>query len=382
MRISRLNRIRGARAALILVPGILLIALSRHHRRPVAPPASESESAAQPVPLPELILPVPEPERGLLITFPTPQTALQNLEDPSVYMPTASGRVISAHYGSTRTNNAGRAVFHEGVDIGPTRRDRRGHALDEIFAVSDGQIAYINRIAGNSTYGVYIVLTHEEEDFGTYYTLYAHLTSVPRELRAGQAVQRGDVIGIMGHTSSFSIPPQRAHLHFEVGMILNQHFHAWYRAKQRTPNHGTYHGHNLNGLNPMLLLLKLDPETDNTRFSIAEAIEETQTAFTLALHATGQLDYFRRHPTLWEGPSFSGGIMVLELCEAGTPLRGRAATAEEGQHVTRSRPQVLDVDTTVLGRNGRRQIQRSGNTWQLTPAGSEHLEILTYRAGR
>jgi len=380
MRISRPTRIRGARAALILIPGILLIALSRHHRRPVEPPAPAAPPAQ--IGLPDLILPVPEPERGRLITFPTPQTALPDLENTDVYMPTASGRVISAHYGSTRTNNAGRAVFHEGVDIAPTRRDRRGHALDEIFAVADGQIAYINRVAGNSTYGVYIVLTHEEEDFGTYYTLYAHLTSVPRGLRAGQDVKRGEVIGIMGHTSSFSIPPQRAHLHFEVGMILNQHFNTWYRAKQRTPDHGTYHGHNLNGLPPLLILLKLDPETDNTLFSIAEAIGETQTAFTLALHAPGQLDYFRRHPSLWQGPAFTGGVMALDFCEAGTPLRGRAATAKEGRNVTPNRPQVLDVNTTVLGRNGRRQIQRSGNTWQLTPAGSEHLDILTYRAGK
>ncbi len=382
MRISPLNRSRLLRTALIVLPGILLLAVSRHHRRPVPTALPETAPNVQPVTLPELLLPVPEPERGLRITFPTPQTALHDLENPDVFMPTASGRVISAHYGSTRTNAAGRATFHEGVDIGPTRRDRRGHALDEIFAVADGQIAYINRIAGNSTYGIYVVLTHDEEDFGTYYTLYAHLGSVPRDLRNGQSVQRGDVIGIMGHTSSFNIPPQRAHLHFEVGMILNRHFAVWYRGKQRTPDHGTYHGHNLNGLNPLRLLRNLDPENDNARFSIAEALEETQTAFTLALHAPGQLDYFLRHPTLWEGPPFTGGVMVLDLCEAGTPLRGRAATAEEAQNVTRARPAVLEVDTAVLGRNGRRQIQRSGNAWQPTPAGLEHLEILTFRAGR
>jgi hypothetical protein len=378
----RLTPRNGLRAALILIPGILLLAVSLHHRRPAVLPPDIADTPDNLMALPDLVLPVPGPVRGIPITFPTPQTALHDLENPDVFMPTASGRVISAHYGSTRTNAAGRAVFHEGVDISPTRRDRRGHALDEIFAVADGRIAYINRIAGNSTYGIYVVLTHQDEDIGTFYTLYAHLASVPRELRAGQSVQRGDVIGIMGHTSSFSIPPQRAHLHFEVGMILNSHFAVWYRGKQRTPDHGTYHGHNLNGLNPMLMLQKLDPESDDTLFSIAEALEETPTAFTLAFHAAGQLDYFRRHPALWEGPPFSGGVMVMDLCEAGTPLRGRAATDEEAANVTRTRPVVLDVNTDVLGRNGRRQIQRSGNTWQLTPAGSEHLEILTFRAGR
>lgn len=378
----RLRRIHGIRAALILLPALILTAVSRHHRRPIPPPQVGSGPSAPLQSLPELRLPVPERERGLQITFPTPQTALHDLENPEVFMPTASGRVLSAHYGSTRTNAAGRATFHEGVDIGPTRRDRRGHALDEIFAVADGEIAYINRVAGNSTYGIYVVLTHIEEDFGTYYTLYAHLGSVPGELRPGQAIQRGDVIGVMGHTSSFGIPPQRAHLHFEVGVILNQHFSVWYRGKQRTPDHGTYHGHNLNGINPMLLLRNLDPEGRNARFSMAEALQETQTAFTLAFHAAGIPDYFRRYPGLWEGQDFRGGVLVMELCEAGTPLRGRSATPDESRNVTPTRPAVLAVNTGVLGRNGRRQIQRGGNNWQLTPAGLEHLEILTYRAGR
>lgn len=370
------------RAALILIPGISLVAVSRHHHRAPHLPHDPAPTPSQVLSLPDVVLPVPEPQRGLLITFPTPQTAIQDLEDPSVFMPTASGRVISAHYGSTRTNAAGRATFHEGTDIGPVRRDRRGHALDQIFAVADGEIAYINRIAGNSTYGLYVVLTHEEEDFGTFYTLYAHLASVPRDLRAGQSVPRGEVIGIMGHSSSFHIPPQRAHLHFEVGMILNRQFATWYRAKQRTPDHGTFHGHNLNGINPLLLLLRLNPENDTPRFSIAEALKDTPTAFTLALHTPGQPDYFRRHPTLWEGPAFTGPVMVIDFCEAGTPLRGRNATEEEARNVTSTRPAVLEVNTEVLGRNGRRQIQQSGNTWQLTPAGREHLEILTYRAGR
>lgn len=374
-----LSRRQALRLALSLPPALLLLRIARHHRLPPAP----ADPLLPPPPgpdLPPLTVPVPEPETGLPITFPTPQTALHDLENPAVYMPTASGRVISAHYGSTRTNNAGRATFHEGTDIGPTRRDRRQNALDEIFAVADGTVAHINRIAGNSTYGIYVVLTHEEENFGTYYTLYAHLASVPRSLRTGQHAPRGTPIGIMGHTSSFGIPVQRAHLHFEVGLILNSRFNTWYRSKKRTPDHGSYHGHNLTGLDPLTLLLNLSPDHDNARYSIARTLAETPAAWSLAFHAPGIPDLFRRHPSLWDGSSFSGGTLVIDLSESGTPLRGRPAAPGEAPSVTRTRPAVLSVNPDVLGRNGRRMIHKRGSAWSLTQSGAEWLEILTYRA--
>ena len=378
---------RYVRIGLGVLGFLLLTAIFRAHRSPESapppplPPSLETTDAAtNPAQEWQVTMELPPTRRGLAYTFPTPQTRLQDLEDDSVYMPTASGRVISAHYGSTRTNSSGRAVFHEGVDIGPMRRDRRQHALDPIYAVADGTVAYTNRIAGNSTYGIYVVLTHNDE-FGEFYTLYAHMGSIAEGLRAGNVILKGEPLGIMGHTSSFQIPPQRAHLHFEIGVINNQHFADWYRGKQRTPNHSTWHGHNLTGIDPMLLLLQLDPEAD-TYFSMRDAIRELPTAYTLAIQAPGQLDYFRRHPMLWQGIPFQSGVMLVGFCQAGTPLFGRAATPEEAEGVTARSPRVVEVFPDALGRNGRRKIARANNRWTLTPWGSEWLEILLYRAGR
>ncbi len=373
------------RVALISIPLVLLIALPQHHRQSPQPTRPQIQAGAEtrlssPSADWAVTVDIPEAPRGLRYSFPTPQTNLHDLENPAVYMPTGSGRVISAHYGSTRTNSAGRPVFHEGVDIAPTRRDRAQNALDPIFAVADGIVAYANRIAGNSTYGIYVVLTHEDE-FGQFYTLYSHLSSVESGLRPGQVILKGEPLGVMGHTSSFGIPVQRAHLHFEIGVINNMHFDTWYRGKQRTPNHGNWHGHNLTGIDPMLLLLRLDPETE-TRFSMLDAIGELPVAYSLAFHAPGQLDYFRRHPMLWEDAPFGGGVMVVDFCQAGTPLSGRAATEEEARGVTARNPKVLETHAEALGRNGRRKIARSGNNWTLTSWGSEWLEILLYRAGR
>jgi len=379
-----MSRLHFLRLILSLPLAGFLFLVSRHHRRgpgrplpgdaTLPPPPPERDFVTVPKP--------PPPPPGLLYGYPTPQTRLGEVQDETVYMPTASGRILSAHYGSTRTNNSGQATFHEGTDIGPTRRDRRQHALDEIYAVTDGKIAYINRIAGNSTYGIYIVLTHQEADFGEFYTLYAHLASVPSELRAGQTVARGEVIGVMGHTSSFSIPPQRAHLHLEIGVIHNQHYASWYRAQKRTPDHGTFHGHNLTGMQPLDMLLLLE-ENGPARFSIREGLAKTPAAFELAIHAPALPDYFRRHPSLWQGEHFRGGVMVLEVSESGIPLRGRRATAAEAAGVTERSPKVLEVFPYALGRNGRRIIiTRSGQAATLTTGGQEWLTTLLYRAGR
>lgn len=364
------------RAALATLAGLFLLAVAWRHRAPdESPPAANASVVSAPTW--NVSVAPPAIPRGLEYTFPTPQTRLRDLEDPTVFMPTASGRVISAHYGSTRTNASGQAVFHEGVDIGPMRRDRVRRALDPIFAVADGTVAYANRVAGNSTYGIYIVLTHEDE-LGTFYTLYAHLASVAGHIREGRPVLRGETIGVMGHTSSFNIPVERAHLHFEIGVINNMRFAEWYRGKRRTPDHGTWHGHNLTGIDPMLLLLGLEVDGEN-RFSMLDALRELPTAYTLAVHARAPWDYFRRHPMLWEGEPFTGNVMVVEFCEAGTPLRGRNATPEEREGVTASRPRVLDVNREALGRNGRRKIVPAGrDAWRLSPWGMEWLEVLGY----
>ena len=114
-------------------------------------------------------------------------TAREKLDPaiPGTFQPTAAGNLESALFGSVRTVKVGAHLFpsfHEGVDIAPLQRGARGMPLDEIHAVAAGTVGYINHVTGNSNYGKYIVLLHDDP-IGRVYTLYAHLSVVARELR-------------------------------------------------------------------------------------------------------------------------------------------------------------------------------------------------------
>lgn len=317
---------------------------------------------------------VPQPPaiRPMEVGFPTAQRGLLRREDPAVYQATASGRIESAHYGSTRTRNVGGRIlpsFHEGIDIAALERDRRNRALDPVRAIEDGRVGYANRTIGHSNYGLYVVLEHEDA-VGTIYSLYAHLRSVSEDLRPGQKVKRGTVLGIMGNTPASIIPVVRSHLHFEVGMIQNRRFPAWTRAKDIRNLHGVHHGWNLTGIPPLALY---ESEDSVQTFSMLRYLQAAPVAFELAIRMQRPLDYFRRYPDLWEGEGPPSGVMVLSVSEGGVVVRGRPAAGEEAVGPF---PRVLHADTEVLGRNGLRHVVQRGESWQLGSNGRRWLSIL------
>jgi murein DD-endopeptidase MepM/ murein hydrolase activator NlpD len=87
--------------------------------------------------------------------------------------------------------------FHTGMDFtAPSGTD--------VYVTGDGVIESV--ISSRRGYGNYIVVNH---GFG-YKTLYAHLDRA--NVRQGQRVKRGDVIGFVGNTG-LSVAP---HLHYEI----------------------------------------------------------------------------------------------------------------------------------------------------------------------
>lgn len=85
---------------------------------------------------------------------------------------------------------------HQAVDIGaPTGTP--------IYAADTGYVSGTGWMGG---YGNYIIVNHGNG----FETLYAHLSRI--RVIAGQGVQRGDVIGLMGSTGRSTGP----HLHFEI----------------------------------------------------------------------------------------------------------------------------------------------------------------------
>lgn len=305
-------------------------------------------------------------------------TARERLDPaiPGTFQPTAAGNPESALFGSVRTVSIGSHLyssFHEGIDIAPLQRNARGLPLDEVRAVASGTVGYISRHPGNSNYGNYVVVLHDDP-IGRVYTLYAHLAAIPAELHPGQAVEAGAILGIMGNTPAATIPLARAHVHFEVGVIGNGRFDEWFRAQRQKPDHGLYNGLNLFGFNPLVFFRVMGSGGD----TFQRLIEETPPAFELMIPAGKPLDYFRRYPELWKGEPFSGAWMVITASENGALLAGRAATPEEVRLAGSRKPVVLKADAAVLGRNGCRLVVNDGGHWRLGEKGAHWLEILEY----
>jgi murein DD-endopeptidase MepM/ murein hydrolase activator NlpD len=93
--------------------------------------------------------------------------------------------------------------FHYGMDFtAPTGT--------EVYATGDGTIDIVE--SSKRGYGNKIVINH---GFG-YKTLYAHLSGF--NVKVGQSVKRGDVIGYVGNTGLSTAP----HLHYEVHLNNNK----------------------------------------------------------------------------------------------------------------------------------------------------------------
>lgn len=73
-----------------------------------------------------------------------------------------------------------------------------------IYATGDGKVSTYKR--SRAGYGNHIVIDH---GYG-YQTLYAHMSKV--DVKRGQKVKRGDVIGYIGSSGRSTAP----HLHYEV----------------------------------------------------------------------------------------------------------------------------------------------------------------------
>lgn len=346
------------------------------------PPAPAAAPAAPEVP------PAPPPPVWQRLVPPTPQKNLLTPDVPGVLQPTGSGRLESAKFGSTRTNPRGGAAFHEGVDIAATARDRKGVATDPVYAVAEGRVAFVNSVAGNSSYGKYVILEHPDPSLGliarrdgssvpaVVYTLYGHLADVRFGIRPGRTVQPGEEIGTLGNTSNTTppIPRDRSHLHWEVGVLLNRRYEIMSREQKLKPDFGNYNGGNLFGFNPLDFYAA---HTRNPDLTMADFLAAVPPACEILLRGRYP-DYFQQHPGLWQGAACNGGPMRLTLSESGAPLSGRNATAAETTLLGNQRMAVIKVDAAVLGRNGRGYVAQIGSKWQFTDKGRQWVDLLLY----
>jgi murein DD-endopeptidase MepM/ murein hydrolase activator NlpD len=279
----------------------------------------------------------------LELAWPTPNPAWAQGRPIGEYLQHAgSGDPESGGFGGVRSNGT---RFHEGIDLKCVARDRTGEPLDSVFAAMSGVVRYVNASAGDSGYGRYIVLEHPEATPAVY-TLYAHLARIAPGVRAGERVARGQVIGTMGHSSGgYMIPKDRAHLHFEVGLVVTQDFQTWYdRQKLGNRNdHGLWNGMNLMGVDPLALFNAW--RAGRVR-SLQEFFAQQPTAVRLRIAAVRTPDFVTRYPSLLTRELPMGPVAGWEVRFnwTGVPFSWTPLGPNEVAGLTPGHPHLLEVD--------------------------------------
>lgn len=179
---------------------------------------------------------VPLPDQpGRVLHLPTERTDLHTA--PDRYLARTVWNPLYGMPGWTR--DCGRR-FHRGCDVAATRFEPTGREvevmmtdcrtgrdlpvraealrpLDEVCAVLDATVAYVDNEPEASTLGRCIVLRHSRPG-PVFFTLYAHLDRI--DVRTGDRVTGGQLLGRMGTTSAsadarnwMALAP---HLHFEA----------------------------------------------------------------------------------------------------------------------------------------------------------------------
>ena len=291
-------------------------------------------------------------------------TAVRSAQD--YLQPTVSGRLESATFGMVREEGQ---RFHEGVDIRPDRRDAAGEPLDLVRAAMDGQVAYVNPHV-NGPYGRYVVLIHPGAEIPVY-SLYAHLASLDPSMKLGAFVRRGVTLGRMGRTSAGASPitPDRAHLHFEVGLVLSTGFHGWYAAQpenQKSPNlHGLFNGQNLIGMDPLPLI-------GQRSVDVLSVLRRQPTALTVIVRTARTPDFVKRYPVLARGDISKAAGWHVEFSWQGMPLRWSALEPGNPRLPTQGW-QIAEVDLTQRPLLIRRKL--------LAADGRKPGELLTQNVG-
>lgn len=271
--------------------------------------------------------------------------------------------------------------MHEGIDIRCLTRDKHGEPTDPVLATADGTVAYINNKPSLSNYGNYIVLRHHVDGIEIY-SLYAHLHEIHPGLKTGQAVKAGQPIAVMGRTANthVSISKDRAHLHFELNLFVNDRFSAWHKiaAPGQRNDHGDWNGQNLLGLDPCQILLEANAA--GAKFSLLSFIQH-QTELCRVVVRRASFPWLKRYRALIrpnpvaEKEGVAGYELALNFNGIPFTLIPRAASEIKGN----ARFQLLSVNEPEYHHHpGRHLVARRGTHWELAPHGLSLLDLLTY----
>jgi murein DD-endopeptidase MepM/ murein hydrolase activator NlpD len=310
---------------------------------------------------------------------PTANHALFNKDGADKYFVGTIGKPwLSGTFGCVRS---GGWQMHEGLDIRCLQHDKRGEPIDPVLATAEGVVMYISTRPSLSNYGNYVILRHQIEGLEIY-SLYAHLREVRKDLQIGQAVKAGEPIATLGRTANTheGISKDRAHLHFELNLLLNDRFTAWHKKTMpgQRNDHGEWNGQNLLAIDPRPILLQAHDL--GASFSLLNFLDH-QTELCRVLVRKTDFAWLRRYHALVRPNSAAQKEAVagyeIALNFNGVPFELIPRSA--GEIKGKSKFQLLAVNEAEYHKNpGRRLVAKKGARWELTSHGSNLLELLTY----
>lgn len=280
------------------------------------------------------------------LVWPTPNRAWAEGKPAAQWLQHAgNGDPDTGGFGGVRSAGT---QFHEGIDIRPVARDRRGEPLDEIFAAMPGVVRHVSASPGDSSYGRYVVLEHPAMTPAVY-TLYAHLARIAPGLRVGQDVAAGQVLGTMGHSSGgYMIPVDRSHLHFEIGVVITRDFQAWYDRRRfgSRNEHGMWNGMNLMGLDPLAFF---NDWRAGRIVRVQDAFDRLETAVRVRVATHRTPDFVTRYPSLLAKPLPVGMVAGWEIRFnwSGIPFSWTPLAREDVADLKPEQPQVIEADAAI-----------------------------------
>lgn len=257
--------------------------------------------------------------------------------------------------------------FHEGIDIKPLKRDERGMPLDEVRACADGRVVHASESARASNYGRYVVIEHAW-DGCRYYSLYAHLNAISTTV--GAHVRKGEKIGVLGFTG-VGIDQRRAHVHFELNLMLSEGFEAWHRKffPAETNRHGLFNGLNLAGLDVARLLVAA---RKNPALTIPEFLSHEEAAYKVLLPRAAHFDLPKLYPWMLAEKNADAASWEVTFTRSGLPFKiapGRTAVTEPVLSWVKPSP----VSYALLTRG---VVTGSGSHYSLSKNGARWMQLL------
>lgn len=298
------------------------------------------------------------------LVWPTPNTGWADGKPLDAYIQHAgSGDAESGTFGGVRS---GGHQFHEGLDIKCVGRDRHGEPTDSVFAALDGVVRHINASAGDSNYGRYIVIEHPEQ-IPAIYTLYAHLARIAPGLHVGDRVTHGQAIAVMGHSSDRPIPRERAHLHFEIGVMVTRDFQLWYdRRKFGSRNdQGLWNGMNLMGIDPLAVFNGWRAGRINT---MQDAFAQMTQAVRVRIATHRFPDFIGRYPSLLTKQPAMGPVSGWEIAFnwTGVPFAWTPLGPTEVLGLPPDQPRIVEVNTDLERRElSKTLVVQHRGTWSV-----------------